>query len=116
MARRKSYKKYWVEDICPINDSQKEEVARLKGNFVESIELMKFEQNMRVTIDPFYRHIRIGEGDSTLREEDILFKWGPWEFRHIQNWVKSYLNMIGFVEVYHFYARSPIGAIELMKK
>lgn len=112
---RKSYDDYWKGDISPINRTQEEEVARLKADFVKTIEIMKFKKGERIAIDPYFRHIKSGEGDLPAREKEVLFKWGPWEFQHIQNWVRAYLNMIGFEEVYHFMLRSPIGAIEFVK-
>lgn len=115
--KRKTYQEYWRgEDVSPLNDSQKKEIAQIKADFVNSIELMKFKKDERITIDPYFRHIKRREGDLTALDKDILFKWGPWEFNHIQRWLRAYLNMIGFQEVYHFYARSPIGAIEFYKK
>lgn len=116
--KRKDYLAYWKPgDISPINEAQKEEVEKIKSDFIRELKNMEFKRGDRITIDPYFRHIRLGEGDYLpVKESKVIFKWGFWEFYHIKNWVRSYINSVGFHEVYHFYARSPIGAIEFEKQ
>lgn len=118
--KRKNFLAIWEEgDISPINESQRSEVEEIKSTFARAFAQMKFKKGDRITIDPHFRHIKRGVGDLPAREygeNEVLFKWGPWEFSHIKNWVRNYLQQLGFEEAYHFQSRAPIGAIEFIKK
>lgn len=113
---RKSYQKYWnYPDVVPINEKQRSEVAELKANFVREFEMLTFKEGDKISLDPYRRYIKVGIGDVPAKEGEILFMWGPWEMNHIKNWVRAYLNLMGFKENYHFWARDPVGVIEFIK-
>lgn len=112
---RRGYYAYWQdEDVLPINETQRAEIAKLKAEFVRRFEEISFKKGERITLDPYFRHLKLGAGDDPCKTLE-LFKWGPWEFAHLRKWVVGYLNLKGFEEIYHYRLRSPVGAIEFYK-